>query len=359
MLLELPKYQIEERTLLYHFVIRNTGDATAQNCVLIDEIPEHQEYVPGSMQISSDGFTWTTLNDAQIGDAGWFDNSFGVRGRVVIGFGTGATSTSGGSVLISNPTPVLHYVRFKTRIDDATNFQTSPMEQTEVPNRALVQYRDNTTNPVLNLESNSTEVSLFIYINVPFPVELTAFSASLRNKAVSLRWETATETNNYGFDVERSFDQEQWERIGFVAGSGTTSSPKNYTHRDDLTDAQLSSPAISYRLKQIDRDGKITYSSVVTVIPAGGVSDVTLQQNFPNPFNPSTSIAFHLPGRDVASLTVYNELGVEVARLLDGTELDAGWHTVAFDASALSSGRYYYRLNTAAGSVTKTMIVSK
>ncbi len=195
--------------------------------------------------------------------------------------------------------------------------------------------------------------------NNGLPVELTTFTASLRNQTVSLKWSTATETNNYGFDVERSDDGATWTKIGFVAGNGTTSSQRDYGFTNRLTETDMMRPTLSYRLRQIDRDGTFEYSPVVTVALAPAASSVKLMQNFPNPFNPSTNIAFNLPEAGSVTMTVYNELGLEVVRLLDNASFESGWHTASFNASELPSGVYMYSLQTAAGTTTKTMIVSK
>jgi hypothetical protein len=193
----------------------------------------------------------------------------------------------------------------------------------------------------------------------PLPVELISFTALVRNQAVQLKWSTATETNNYGFDVERSLDGTSWEKLGFVAGFGTTSSQRDYGYTNKLSDADMLQRTISYRLRQIDRDGTVEYSPVVTVALASAATNMTLLQNFPNPFNPSTNISFNLPESGAVTLTVFNELGVEVARIHDGAQLEAGWHTASFNASALPSGVYMYRLQTGGGSTMRTMIVSK
>ena len=67
-----------------------------------------------------------------------------------------------------------------------------------------------------------------------------------------LAWETETETNNYGFEIERSLDGADFETIGFMDGYGTTNSPKSYRYTDEET---VNASKIAYRLKQIDRDG--------------------------------------------------------------------------------------------------------
>jgi hypothetical protein len=220
-------------------------------------------------------------------------------------------------------------------------------------------YDYNTMSGTLHLDPRYTSPTGVPNSIAPLPVELTSFTALLRNGSVQLKWTTATETNNYGFDVERSTDGRTWETLGFVPGNGTTSSQRDYGYTNRLSATELLSRTLSYRLRQIDRDGTTDYSPVVTVALAPAASSLTLLQNFPNPFNPSTNITFNLPESGAVTLTVYNELGVEVARLHDGAQLEAGWHTASFDASALPSGVYMYRLTSAAGTNMKTMIVSK
>jgi M6 family metalloprotease-like protein len=81
-----------------------------------------------------------------------------------------------------------------------------------------------------------------------------------------------------------------------------------------------------------------------------------LEQNFPNPFNPSTTIRFALPQRAVASLSVFNALGQRLATLLDG-ELNAGSQEVRFDATGYATGVYYYRLQSGGQNVTRPLLI--
>ena len=177
------------------------------------------------------------------------------------------------------------------------------------------------------------------------PVELTSFKAESKMQNVELSWTTATEVNNYGFDIERSQKTEvssqnlRWEKIGFVKGSGNSNSPKSYSFVDE-------SPLngnVQYRLKQIDNDGAFKYSSIVTVnsLP----TRFSLEQNYPNPFNPSTTIKFELPSDSKVKLEIYNTVGQKVATLVN-KEMTAGYHQVEFYASNLASGIYFYRMQT-------------
>jgi len=169
------------------------------------------------------------------------------------------------------------------------------------------------------------------------PVELTSFTASANLGAVELSWITATETNNRGFEVQRSAGGE-FETIAFVEGHGTTTQTNAYSY----TDKTVGTGSYSYRLKQVDFDGTFEYSNIVEVnVPAP--AEFALDQNYPNPFNPSTKIAFRLAVDSKVSLKIFDVLGQEIASLVNGN-LVAGGHSVDFDASSLNSGVYLYRI---------------
>ena len=168
------------------------------------------------------------------------------------------------------------------------------------------------------------------------PVELISFTAKASNNNVTLLWTTATELNNQGFDVEVSTDNQNFEKIGFVPGFGTTTDAKNYSYliNDFAAGTQY------YRLKQIDYDGTFKYTNAVEV-EGLAPAEFTLSQNYPNPFNPSTSIKFTLPVASNVSLKLFNLLGEEVAELISA-QMAAGLHQVELNADELSSGTYFY-----------------
>ncbi|MBA4252142.1 MAG: hypothetical protein C0425_09985 [Chlorobiaceae bacterium] len=188
------------------------------------------------------------------------------------------------------------------------------------------------------------------------PVELTSFSHSIINNAVQLNWTTASEKNNSGFDIERKKEDDNWLNIGYVEGRGTTASETKYIFVDETA----SNGKYSYRLKQNDYDGSFDYSPVIEVSLTNEF-DFYLGQNFPNPFNPSTTIKYELGAKSKVSLKIYDLLGNEVLTLVD-EEKEAGNYKIDFDSSkiiSLSSGIYFYTLRTNEFSSTRKMMLMK
>ncbi len=185
------------------------------------------------------------------------------------------------------------------------------------------------------------------------PVELTSFTANVKGNKVELNWATATEVNNYGFEILRSTENSGWTTIGFVEGHGSSNSPKYYSYVDNPIDKGR----YSYKLKQTDLDGTFKYSDVVSV-DLGSVTKFALKQNYPNPFNPTTEISFDVPKESNVMLSVYNSLGQKVADLLN-EKLSAGTHRVKFDGSKLASGIYFYKMESGGYTDIKKMILMK
>ncbi|MFA6979606.1 MAG: ice-binding family protein [Ignavibacteriaceae bacterium] len=176
--------------------------------------------------------------------------------------------------------------------------------------------------------------------NTALPVELTSFTAALNRGAVVLNWNTATEVNNYGFEIESRRDNANFEKIGFVKGNGNSNSVKNYF----FTDTQTLSGKNFYRLKQIDNDGVFEYSKVVEV-DFNQPQTFELLQNYPNPFNPTTKISYAIPVDGRVQLLIYGITG-EVVKSLVNEYQTAGIYTVNFNAAALPSGIYFYKIIT-------------
>jgi len=188
------------------------------------------------------------------------------------------------------------------------------------------------------------------------PVELVSFSASVSENNVLLNWSTATETNNLGFEVQRSSGTE-FKKIGFVAGYGTTVKEQSYTYQDEKTNAA----SYLYRLKQVDYDGTSEYSNTIEVEVTKPI-EYALSQNYPNPFNPTTRISYSIPEDGSVKLKLYDILGNEVALLVDEVQI-AGKYGIDFSVQSvtggLSSGVYYYTLTSGSFISTKKLILMK
>ncbi|MGB5531279.1 MAG: M28 family peptidase [Ignavibacteriaceae bacterium] len=188
------------------------------------------------------------------------------------------------------------------------------------------------------------------------PVELLAFTASVNNSEVQLLWSTASELNNRGFEIERSINNtDNFVTIGFVEGK-SSSTEINYYSFNDQPDLSGNSK-LFYRLKQVDFDGTFSYSDVVQVtydVPTAFV----INQNFPNPFNPSTRITYFVPKESFVSIKIYDFLGREVKTLVNDF-LSAGSYEIVFEASDITSGTYFYTMTAENYSSTKKMLLLK
>lgn len=217
---------------------------------------------------------------------------------------------------------------------------------------AIGLFEHHANDPQTNVINDLTLTAPVIMLQ-PLPVELNSFTASSTGNKVELKWNTATEVNNSGFDVERKSDNSAWKKVGYIKGSGNSNTVKEYSFKD----SPVGDINFQYRLKQIDFNGKITYSDLVSVkieIPL----QYSLEQNYPNPFNPTTNIRFELPEASHVSIKVYNMLGQEVITVLN-ENMPAGYQNVTFDASKIASGTYIYRMEAGKYSQVKKMTLLK
>ena len=190
------------------------------------------------------------------------------------------------------------------------------------------------------------------------PVELLSLNGSVINNKVNLKWNTATEINNKGFEIQRKISdanekESSWNSIGFVDGKGTTTERNTYS----FIDKSVSSGKYLYRLKQIDFDGTFTYSKEIEINFSAPLT-FSLSQNYPNPFNPTTTIKYTLPEESNVKLTLINSLGEKVMDLVNG-KVNSGNHEVKLNGSNLASGIYFYRLQTEKYTSVKKLILLK
>lgn len=214
-------------------------------------------------------------------------------------------------------------------------------------------------------EVNGTETSSFTnaYLSssaIPLPVELTTLEATATGDgAVTVRWATASETNNAEFRVMRQATGEgggakgEWVQVGSRKGAGTTEQPQSYR----FTDEELSYEAdvLTYRLHQVDTDGTVHASDAVTV-ERGAPDQLELLGTYPNPARTQAAVRLAVPDEaaaEAATLRLYDVMGREVRTVED---VSGGRHTVSVDVSDLSSGVYVLRLS--ADGTTRTQRVT-
>jgi uncharacterized protein (TIGR03790 family) len=203
----------------------------------------------------------------------------------------------------------------------------------------------------------------------PLPIQLGHFEARhvANTNTVRLTWGTVSETNNFGFFVQRrdSSSQVFADLPGsFVSGNGTTLIPREYSWLHE----NITAGNYYYRLRQVDLDGTVHHTDPVTITidVVSGVDEqllpqqLALSQNYPNPFNPITTIAYQNPMLGRVVLRVFNSVGQQVSILVDQVQA-AGWHSVNFPGSdktiGLASGTYFYRIEVGNQVITRKMIM--
>jgi hypothetical protein len=185
------------------------------------------------------------------------------------------------------------------------------------------------------------------------PVELASFKVFISGNSALLNWSTATETNNSGFAVEYRRGSDEWIEAGFLEGRGTTTETQNYS----FTVNGLNSGIYSFRLRQMDYDGTITYSKEIESEVTGDIS-FELYQNYPNPFNPTTELTYSVKESGMVNIKVYDMLGSLITTLVNEVK-EPGMHTVKFDGSSLASGVYMYSVSVNQFNAVRKMILSK
>jgi hypothetical protein len=203
-----------------------------------------------------------------------------------------------------------------------------------------------------------------VVIETILPIQLGSFTGKLvAGRSVILEWETLSETNNYGFEVQRSAQQGSgYQTIpeSFIPGHGTTIVPHKYSFLDSSAD----DGTLYYRLSQVDLDGVIHYSEgirvdIVSDVREQAPSAFALYQNYPNPFNPQTEITFSVQTTDRTTLEVYNLVGQRIAQLFDDVAQAGRYYKVRFEGTSFSSGVYFYRLQSGKNTELRKLMLLK
>jgi hypothetical protein len=217
-------------------------------------------------------------------------------------------------------------------------------------------------NPIVNTTDRNITINTTHYSrwsvgaeNGPLPVRLNSFTSGVSGNNVKLNWSTASEQNNSGFEVYRSeLNKNDFSKVGFIAGKGTTNNTTNYSFED----SKLNSGKYEYKLKQIDYNGNFEFFALSGSVEVSNPVKFSLSQNYPNPFNPVTKIDFTLPVNSNVKIIVYDITGKVINTLVNEAKT-AGFHTVVFNASNLSSGVYFYSMTTESFKDIKKLTVIK
>ena len=220
--------------------------------------------------------------------------------------------------------------------DNGTSWVELP---NNLPNTVILHLDYSPSNKMLRAGTHGRGV-YEAYIDFTVPVELTSFTAETDINKVLLKWSTATESNNLGFEVERKLKNQEWVRIAFVEGNGTSTEINNYTYVDDYSLLPYEGTVL-YRLKQIDFNGSFEYSDQVAVNLSFIPQEFYVSQNFPNPFNPSTTIKYSIPEESRVKINIYNSIG-EVVESLINEVFSPGNYEIIWNAQNYPSGIYFY-----------------
>lgn len=258
---------------------------------------------------------------------------------------------------------IWNYIRTQQQIQDNRLTTLSGNES------GLIAYYQMSNGSETTLNDNSTTGNngtlyggvTWVTSDSPLPVELVSFSGSASEKDIQLRWVTVSEVNNYGFEIQRMQTDRgfaagtgEWDIAGFVPGHGNSNSEKRYLFSEKVPGNGI----YTYRLKQIDTDGSFSYSASIQIRTGMLPEKFQVQQNFPNPFNPSTSLRFSLLAPSEVTIGLYTAAGELIADLVS-SDFEAGSHLLNFNLAPyqLSSGVYFLKFNAVSKQASHSDII--
>ncbi|MCP3932225.1 MAG: T9SS type A sorting domain-containing protein [Bacteroidetes bacterium] len=181
------------------------------------------------------------------------------------------------------------------------------------------------------------------------PVELIDFKAVRRDNTIVLDWQTASELNNEGFELQKSIDARNWETLNFIPGNGTTFEPHKYEYMDSRPYNGIN----YYRLRQIDFDGHYEYSKIVSAVFRGDNDPSDGIKVFPNPVKHG-SLAVYLPSRQTegATLRLFDVSG----KLLKQKNADG--NSAKLDVQDVPAGMYWLEVSAAGARWMEKVVMS-
>ncbi len=273
--------------------------------------------------------------------------------QVMLTAGIGGANAVANAVDIGSTFTLLARIEMQTAATFATTDSTTVIlnfADIVVLNTGQTAYEYVSVTGVTNCAINGASIP-----DYELPIELSTFSAvSISSDKVQLDWSTASETNNLRFDILRSADKDNFEVIASVQGHGTTLEPQTY----QFVDNTVTSGTYYYRLKQVDIDGSFEIFDRSIEVDVPYPAEYELGNNYPNPFNPSTTIPFSLKESGKVKVTVYNILGQEM-RVLTNKNYHAGIHKIKFNAAGMTTGVYFYRLEVNGVAFMKKFVLVK
>jgi len=322
----------ENEILTYKLKGKNIGIGNANYCVVTDTLPAGVTYIPGTLKvINCAGFTGNTYLTDIAGD----DQADLINGKVIVfRIGNGASATQGG-ILASGEE---FEVEFKVTVNPADANGNIP----PIINVARIEgFSD------ANEKFTDDGTAILEPLAGPLPVTLKSFTAVLlRNNMIKLDWATLQEINCDRYEIERSLDGRTFTKTGTVAGHGFTSLDMYYTFNDDIN--TVNGAIVYYRLRQIDIDGKSSFSKVVSVRLKKS-TDFTIS---PNPFNSYVNINIDWKNNETTTMRVFSMTGKQV--FTKNIKMSKGTNYVQVnELSTLTPGNYIIQFNSNEGQIIK------
>lgn len=321
--------------LTYTLKGENSGPGNANSTIITDTLPSSVTYVPNSLNIiSAPGILPGIQTDNKEDDAAEYISNGTIK-TVIFRIGAGANGSVGGT-LAANET---YEVQFKVRVNDPGIGNRVPsimnIARIKAQSDANVKFVDDGT-AIINPEAG------------PLPVTLVSFAAALLpDNKVKLNWATSQEINCDKYKIERSVDGNIFNEVASISGNGTTSLFHSYSFIDNVF--PVIAPIIYYRIKQIDIDGKGTYSKVLSLKLKSAGDQITAS---PNPFTSSLNITIEWAANENIIARIFNIQGKEM--LTENVRVIAGVNNILFDQlSKFPSGNYFIQFISGTKRITQ------